>query len=133
SILVLLIQLPIFIAIFQIIQIFTSHRDQIAAYTYNFMENIPGIKTIIENPDAFNEKFLGFVDLTVNAINPAGVSVFLVVLAGVAAYTQYVISKQTSPQAASTKRFRDVMSEAANGKQPDQSELNAVMMGKMIK
>jgi len=132
SILVLLIQLPIFIAIFQIIQIFTSHRDHIASYTYSFLENVPAIKAIIENPDAFNEKLLGFIDLTAHAISPAGINIFLILLAGVAAYTQYVISKQTSPQT-STKRFRDVMSEAANGKQPDQSEINAVMMGKMVK
>lgn len=56
----------------------------------------------------------------------------MVILAIIAAYTQYIISKQTAPTT-NTKRFRDVMAEAADGKQPDQAELNAVMMGKMIK
>jgi YidC/Oxa1 family membrane protein insertase len=132
SILILLIQLPIFIGLYQVIQVFTSHRDQIGAYTYDFLENIAPIRALIDNPESFNEKLLGFVDLTAHAIGSEGVNIFLVILAVVAAGTQYIISKQTMPQT-STKRFRDVMAEAADGKQPDQSELNAVMMSKMVK
>lgn len=132
SILILLIQLPIFIALFQVIQIFTTHRDQIAHFTYGFMQNLEPVQELIANPDSFNKMFLGFVDLTQSAITSSGVSIFLVLLAGVAAYTQYIISKQTSPQT-TNKRLRDVLAEAGEGKQPDQAELNAVMMGKMIK
>lgn len=132
SILVLLIQLPIFIALYQVIQIFTSHRDQIAKFTYDFIEHFQPIQALIAHPEQFNEKLLGFVDLTKNAIGAHGIDFFLVALAIIAAGTQYIISKQTAPTT-STKRFRDVMAEAADGKQPDQSELNAVMMGKMIK
>jgi YidC/Oxa1 family membrane protein insertase len=132
SILMLLIQLPIFIALYQVIQIFTIHRDQIAKFTYDFMENIEPIRILITHPEQFNEKLLGLVDLTAHAIGSNGVDIFLVLLAIIAAGTQYIISKQTAPTT-STKRFRDVMAEAADGKQPDQSELNAVMMGKMIK
>ncbi|HJM04492.1 MAG TPA: YidC/Oxa1 family membrane protein insertase [Candidatus Saccharimonadaceae bacterium] len=133
SILMLLIQLPIFIALFQVIQIFTTNRDQIAEFTYNFMEGIPAIAAIIANPAAFNENLFGIIDLTSITIQSEGITLFfLVALALVAAYTQYIISKQTTPTT-STKRFRDVMSEAADGKQPDQAELNAVMMSKMVK
>lgn len=132
SILMLLIQLPIFIGIFQVVQVFTSHRDQIAGYTYNFLEGFGPIKALVENPDQFNEKLFGFLDLTAHAISPTGINIFLVLLAVIAAGTQYIISKQTAPQT-STKRFRDVMAEASSGKQPDQSELNAVMMSKMVK
>jgi len=133
SILTLLIQLPIFIALYQVIQIFTSHRGDVAKWTYDFLENIAPIKALIEHPDQFNEKLLGLVDLTAHAVSPTGVNIFLIILAVVAAGTQYIISKQTSPQSGSTKRFRDVMAEAAEGKQADQAELNAVMMGKMVK
>lgn len=132
SILVLLIQLPIFIALFQVIQIFTSHRDEIAKFTYGFMQHLEPVKELIVNPDSFNKMFLGFVDLTQHAITTNGVNLFLILLAVVAAYTQYIISKQTSPTS-STKRLRDVLAEAGEGKQPDQAELNAVMMSKMVK
>jgi len=133
SILMLLIQLPIFIALYQVIQIFTQHRDQIAKFTYDFLENIGPIKALIQNPESFNEKLLGVVDLTAHAIGgPGGFNIFLVLLAILAAGSQYVISKQTNPNT-STKRFRDVMAEAAEGKPADQAELNAVMMSKMTK
>jgi len=132
SILMLLIQLPIFIALFQVIQIFTTHRDKIAEFTYGFMQNLKPVQDLLINPDNFNEQFLGFVDLTTHAIGANGVNIFLILLALIAAYTQYVISKQTSPTT-TTKRLRDVLSEAGEGKQPDQAELNAVMMSKMVK
>ena len=133
SILMLLIQLPIFIALFQVIQVFTSHRDQIGHFTYGFMQNFEPVRQLIENPDSFNHYFLGFLDLTGRAFGgPMGPDIFLIILALLAAGTQYIISKQTTPTT-STKRLRDVLAEAGEGKQPDQAELNAVMMGKMIK
>lgn len=133
SILMLLIQLPIFIALYQVIQIFTEHRDQITKYTYDFLENVGPIKEIIQHPENFNEKLLGIVDLTAHAIGgPGGFNIFLIILAILAAASQYFISRQTNPNT-STKRFRDVMAEAAEGKPADQSELNAVMMSKMTK
>lgn len=133
SIGILLVQLPIFIALYYVIQIFTLHRDQIAKFTYDFMEGIGPIKQLIEHPDQFNEKLLGVVDLTKSAFANGGVDVFLVLLAVVAAVTQYIMSKQTLPQTEGKKRLRDIMSEAAAGKQADQSEMNAIVMGKMVK
>ncbi|HEY8992722.1 MAG TPA: YidC/Oxa1 family membrane protein insertase [Candidatus Microsaccharimonas sp.] len=133
SILTLLIQLPIFIALYQVIQIFTLHRDQIDKFTYGFLKNIEPIKELIAHPENFHEKLLGVIDLTSHAIGgPGGFNIFLILLAVLAAGSQYFISKQTNPNT-STKRFRDVMAEASEGKPADQAELNAVMMGKMTK
>ena len=132
SMLVLIIQLPIFIALFRVIQMFTTHRELIAEYTYGFMNVFEPVKKLLENPVNFNEKFLGLVDLTQLPVSSSGISVFLVLLAAISAYTQYVISKQTSPST-TTKRLRDVLAEAGEGKEPDQAELNAVMMNKMNK
>lgn len=133
SIGILLIQLPIFIALYQVIQIFTLHRDRIEQFTYGFMQSIEPIKELIAHPELFNEKLLGIVDLTATAFGPNGINYFLIVLAILAAVTQYIMSKQTMPQEPSKKRLRDILSEAADGKQTDQSEMNAVVMGKMMK
>ena len=132
SILMLLIQLPIFIALFQVIQIFTTHRDAIATFTYGFMDALKPVRDLLANPNDFNEKFFGVIDLTQHAISPSGISIFLIILAGIAAYTQFIISKQTSPTT-SSKRLRDVLAEAGEGKEPDQAELNAVITAKMMK
>ena len=130
---ILLIQLPIFLALYWVIQIFTLHRDQIAKYTYDFMETIGPVKQIIEHPEQFNERLLGVVDLTKTAFHPGGVEIFLIFLALVAAVTQYIMSKQTMPHTEDKRRLRDIMAEAAEGKQADQSEMNAVVMQKMTK
>lgn len=133
SIGILLIQLPIFIALYRVIQIFTLHREDIGKYTYDFLENIPVINQLITHPDTFNEKLFGFIDLTQHAIGSGGVNIVLVLLALVAAGTQFILSKQTMPQSDSNKRLRDILAEAGEGKQPDQAEMNAAMMRKMMK
>jgi YidC/Oxa1 family membrane protein insertase len=132
SIGILLIQLPIFISLYYVIQIFTSKRGEISKFTYDFLENLGPIKQLIEHPDKFNEKLLGLVDLTKPAFSGHGIDIILVALAIVAAYTQYIMSKQTMPQQESKKRLRDLMAEAAEGK-GGQAEMNAVMMTKMMK
>ena len=64
SIGVLLIQLPILIGIYRVVQIFAMHRDELGKFTYGFMDNIPAVKELLANPDNFNQNFLGFIDLT---------------------------------------------------------------------
>lgn len=133
SIGILLIQLPIFIALFQVIQIFTNQRDQIEKFTYDVLEGIDPIRDLIANPAGFNETLLGIVDLTKTAFTSSGVDIFLIILAVIAGVTQYIMSKQTMPKTESKRRIRDIMAEAAEGKQADQAEMNAIMMQRMTK
>lgn len=133
SIGILLIQLPIFIGLYHVIQIFTIHREKVAQFTYDFLEKLAPVKQIIEHPDQFNEKLFGIFDLSKVAFHSGGVEWFLVFLAIAAGITQYIMSKQTMPHQESKRRLRDIMAEAAEGKQADQSEMNAVIMAKMTK
>lgn len=130
---ILIIQLPIFIALYSVIRIFTQHRDQIAKYTYDFMEHITPIHNLIQHPDQFHEKLFGVVDLTKTAFSNGHIDIVLILLAVIAAGTQYFMSKQTMPHTESKKRLRDVMAEAGEGKKGDQSEMNAIVMSKMTK
>jgi len=133
SIMILFIQLPIFIALYQVIRIFTYERERIAEFTYGFLESIESIRRVIDNPSQFNEKLLGFVDLTQPAIGNDAVNISILAIALIAAITQYYMSRQLMPQAESKKGFREIMNEAAEGKQADQAEMNALIMGKMTK
>lgn len=90
SILILIIQLPIFIALYQVIQIMTLHRDKIAHYAYTPIEQWAPIKHLVEHPNDFNQKMLGFIDLTKSAFSNGHIDIFLVVLALIAAATQYL-------------------------------------------
>ena len=133
SIGVLLIQLPILIGIYRVVQIFAMHRDELGKFTYGFMENIPAVKELLANPDNFNQNFLGFIDLTQHAVSENGVVIGLLVLALLAALLQFFLSKQMSPNTDSNKRLRDVLAEAGQGKEADQAEVNAIVMRKMMK
>lgn len=139
SIGILLIQLPIFIALYQVIQIFTIHRDQIDKLTYGFIKFLGPVQDLIAHPSHFNEKLLGFMDLTKHAVlfptkdAPLTVNIVLLILAIGAAVTQYIMAKQIAPKKQSKKRLRDIMSEAKDGKEADKNEMNAVMMGSMTK
>lgn len=134
SILILIIQLPIFIALYQVIQIMTMHRDRLAQYMYEPLQNIEAIKTVINDPNNFNHHLLGFIDLTKTAIGNHGIDIALLALAIISAVTQYIMSKQTMPTSDKPpKRFREIMAEAAAGKQSDPAEMSTAMMSNMIK
>lgn len=133
SIGILLIQLPIYIGLYHVIQIFVMHRDQIGKYTYDFLESLGPIKTLIENPDSFNHTMFGFIDLTKHAISSSGIDVVLIAIAALAGIMQYISSKQLMPQQESKKTFKQIMTEATEGKQADQAEMNAIVMRNMIK
>lgn len=93
-------------------------------------KNLPVANNLVNNPDQFNQNFLGLIDLTQHAISKNGVIIGLLVLAGVAAYLQYLTSKQLSPQFDNARKLRDVLAEAGDGKEADQSEVNAIMTRK---
>ena len=128
----LLIQLPIFIALYLVIQVFTLHRDELARWTYDVLQGIGPIKQVTDNPETFNEKLFGFVDLTQHAFSSGAVNWILVALAVAAAVGQYYQTRQTMPQSTNKRRLRDILAEAAEGKEADQSEINNAIMGKMM-
>lgn len=130
---IMIIQLPILIAMYRVVQIFVSNRSDLGKYVYDFVKNLPVANNLVNNPDQFNQNFLGLIDLTQHAISKNGVIIGLLVLAGVAAYLQYLTSKQLSPQSDNARKLRDVLAEAGDGKEADQSEVNAIMTRKMMK
>lgn len=133
SIGLLLLQLPIFIALFVVINIITRERDRIGAFTYDFLEQLPRIGTIINDPaHQFNTQFLGIFDLAKTGLGSEGVYLPLILLAAVAAFLQYIQSKQVTPEPTTNKRLRDIFKASASGAQVDQSEVSALMSRRMI-
>lgn len=130
---ILLIQFPILIAMYRVVQIFASNRVDLGKYVYGAVKNLPVANNLVNNPDQFNQNFLGIFDLTQHAISKNGVVVGLLVLAVLAAVLQYLTAKQLSPNSDSKRRLRDILSEAGSGKEADQSEVNAVVSRKMMK
>ena len=138
SIIITIIQLPIFIALYQVVQIFTLSHDHIRMYTYGFLQNVSWISSIIKNPSNLNNKLFGFINVTGHAINfplngIGSFDIILILLAAASAVTQYIVTKQTMPVTGSTRKIKDIMKEAADGKEPNQAEMNEIMSRNMMK
>lgn len=137
SILMALIQLPIWIGIYQVVRILTDHAahpEKLGQLAYPFVQQLGEVQRVIAHPEAFNKTLFGVIDLTRHALDFAhfdGVTVILFVIALIGAYLQWLIARQTMPHTGKPKTFRQIMQEAAEGKQADQSELNALVSRKM--
>lgn len=130
SILVLIVQLPIFISIFRVIQIFSENYQKMqhvdpSQFIYPFLENFGKIPELLANNATH---LFGVIDLTQTASNYAPALIIALIAAGL----QFWQSKQTMPQPADKRRLRDMFKEAADGKEVDQSEMMAATTGKMI-
>lgn len=127
----ILLQLPIFIALFAVVRLITENHDNIAKFTYDIFENIPGIHDAIAGH--LNATLLGIVDLTKHATQPGGAIYWpLFIMAIVAAIVQYFQSKMLLPQPKEKRKLSEILKEQAAGKQVDQAEVSALMTSKMI-
>lgn len=128
-----LVQLPIFIGVFQAARDLTEHLDKIGTFTYSFVRDIPHIQTVIANKDNFNFESLGFIDLSQKAISGGKIYLPILALAVAATVFQYIQSKQLIPQPKEKKKLRDILrNSAATGKQPAQEDMSAAMGSSML-
>ena len=164
SILVLLIQLPIFIAIFSAIRVIatptpqdnlTNRAYEIVAYEGSeiktleekqlpYLEHYYDENMTMEEKQAlydFHPELFGVIDLTAKAsdvINPAKFSwsaVFMLVISVAASVAQYFATKQQMPSGKSEKKkkFRELLRDAKEGKEIDESEISGMSTTQMSK
>ena len=131
---VLIVQLPVFIALYQLIMMISNHRERLAEFFYEFMKNWEPIARIIANPNALNETLFHIVDLTKPVLQNGSWYIPALVLAVVATFFQWYQSKQITPTPTDGKRLRDILKESAStGQQADQAEISAAMGNGMLK
>ena len=144
SFLTILIQLPIFIAIYTAIRVMVMPvpTDNLALRAYDFIHDIPAISTVIDqqehyladpehNSYDFHPQLFGIIDLDAHVGFNSFSSVMILIFALAAALIQYLVMRQQMPRDKNKKSFRQLMKEAAAGKEPDQSEITNSMTGQM--
>lgn len=130
---VLIVQLPVFIALYQVIMMISNHREKLAGFFYEFMKGWDPIAAVVANTNQFNETLLHLVDLTKPVIHNGTWYIPALVLALIATFFQWYQSKQITPKPESGKRLRDIMKQtSATGQQVDQGELAAAMGSSML-
>lgn len=130
SLLIPLIQLPIFIAIFRVIQIFseTYQKAQNVSpeqFIYPFLENLGRIPDLLSGGATH---LFGLIDLT----KTAGSYFPALILAIITASLNYFQMKMTMPSREKGRGLRAMFREAASGKEVDQSEIASATTGTML-
>ena len=163
SILVLLIQLPIFIAVFSAIRVIATPlpQDNLTNRAYDFVayegseiatleqKQIDYLEDLANNDIPaeekrkydFDPKLFNSIDLTAKAsdvINPSRFSwsaVFMLVISIAASLAQYFVAKQqtSSGKSEKKKKFREILKEAKDGKEVDDSDISGIATGQMSK
>jgi len=149
SMLTLIIQLPIFIALYTAVRVMVlpTPSDNLSIRAYAPVAQMERIQDVIGKQEAFlnqdqnaEEKqsydfhptLFGLVDLDIKAGLGSISAGIILVFAIASAFSQYWISRQQMPSNKKhRKTFRQIMAEAAEGKEPDQTELNQIVSGQM--
>lgn len=130
SMLTLFIQLPILLTFFSVMRIVVNDPGQISKWAYQPVAQLSRVSEVISHKK-LDPKFLGTVDLTDTAVPLNDFSSgFMMVIALGLAFSQWYMVKQTQPQKGKRK-VRDIFKDAAAGKEPNQSELNAAVNSNM--
>jgi YidC/Oxa1 family membrane protein insertase len=132
------VQLPIIITIYRVIRMIVESSEPIARYGYESVKNMDGIKDVLSGSVEFKTNLFGIIDLSQAPFNSTGLtSVVLLIVLAAMAYSQYKITRisQATPtdKDGKKRRLRDIFSEASDGKEPDQAEMNQVISGSMTK
>ena len=131
SLLVMIIQLPIMIAIFRVVQIFSgsaynaANGTNPADFIYPFLADMGRIPDLLAGQHL---ALFGVIDLSRTAASyfPA------LIIAALAAFFQYFQSRQVMPDTGEHKKLRDMFKEAANGKEIDQADMMAATNRNMM-
>lgn len=124
---VLLLQIPILIGLYIGLQKVLKDPSQIETFAYPFLQHLPWIEHIANNIKQFDITLFGIIDLTKPALGPSGVYWPALLIVAGSAVAQFFQSKQLAPDAKDSRSLRNILREAKDGKQADQSEVNAAV------
>lgn len=124
---VVLLQLPILLALYSGLNRVIKDPHQMYDFAYPFLQHLGWMQQLNDNIHLFDESLFGVVDLTRAAIGNAGFYLPAFILVTGSAITQYYISRQLLPQAKDGRGLRAILRDAGQGKQTDQSEVNAAV------
>lgn len=122
-----LLQLPILIALYVGLKKIIDNPGNIVELAYGPIKELPYLKDLTANIKSFDQTLVGVVDLTRSAVSQGVTYWPAMILALGSAVIQYFQSKQLMPDQKDSKTIRQILKESSEGKQADQSEMNAAV------
>lgn len=127
SIGIVLLQLPILIGLYSGLHRLIVDQNNLVNFAYPFIQDMSWMQHIEKNIHAFDTTLFGIVDLTRAALGPKGTYWPALLIVAASAVVQYYQSKQLMPTDKNARKLRDILKSAGEGKQADQSEVNAAV------
>lgn len=130
SIGILILQLPILFALYDGLRRVVNDPHQIVSFAYPSLQHLPWMRHLATNIHLFDGTLFGVVNLAKTAIGTNGsiyIPALIIVLAS--AIVQYFQSKQLLVTDKNSRSLRTILREAGEGKEADQTEVNAAVGG----
>lgn len=124
---ILIVQLVILIGLYSGLRRVIDDPKNIVDFAYPFMQHLGWMQHIAHHATDFDNTLFGFIDLKRSALGPAGTYIPALLLVLGSAVVQFMTSRQLMPVDKNSRKLRDILKEAGNGKQADQSEVNAAV------
>ncbi len=128
----LIIQIPIFIALYQSVNKLIKDPNILFTFSYDWVRDLSWIQTLSQDISKFDHTLFGFVDLSAKAFGTNGVYVPALIVAILAAVMQYYQSKLMMLDNKDARKLSQILRDAAEGKQADQSEVSASVRRMMM-
>jgi YidC/Oxa1 family membrane protein insertase len=129
----LIIQLPIFIALYQSVRKLVNDPNILFNFSYDWVKDLSWVQRLSTDISQFDHTLLGFVDLSRKGIESGGLYVPAVIVAIIAAIAQFYQSKLMMPDSKDAKKISDILRDASTGKSADQADVaTAVSRGMMF-
>ncbi len=128
----LVIQVPIFIALYQAILKITNDPTSLLNFAYPAVRELPWIQYLAEDISRFDETFFGLVDLSRRGIEDGNFYVPAVIVALVSTFMQYNQTKLTMQSNKDSRKLSVILKDAASGKEADQAEVTAAVSKVML-
>jgi YidC/Oxa1 family membrane protein insertase len=123
----LIVQLPILLALYNGLNKVIHEPHQLVDFAYPFLQHLSWMQTLAGDIHRFDETLFGFVDLTRAAVGKEGLYLPALIIVLASAIVQYFQTKQLLPNDKEARGLRTILREAGEGKQADQSEVNAAV------
>jgi YidC/Oxa1 family membrane protein insertase len=124
---IVLVQLPILFGLYAGLNRIIHNPHEIVIFSYSGVQHLGWIQHLSHNIHLFDNTLLGVVDLGKKALGNNGIYWPAMIIVAASAVGQYFQSKQLMPQSKDARGLRAIMREAGQGKQADQSEVNAAV------
>lgn len=132
----LIIQIPIFIGLYQAVLKIIRDPGSLLNFSYDFIRDLPWIEHLAVDISKFDETLLGVVDLTRRGIEggSSGAAIYLpaVVLATLSTFIQYHQTKLMMSSNKEARKLSVILKETASGKETDQAEVTAAVSKLML-